>query len=473
MTNFNLQPLDEQELNSLQPVARNSPEMRTAARAAHEAKLESMASNIPWVGKPAAQLWNTLGSLDASNPANFVAGPLNGISKLGNALGDWVQGKEIDTGDAWQIPDEFSRRFDMRRYSAPGGNIFNGLEYEGGVTPADEAGRGLAEGTGAEIAGAYATGGLSLLAQPLGITRRLMQSNQIRQAVMAANRTQTGRRLLSAGNYGAEALASTTLASLFMDNSEGNLGNITQLFDPNAKPLPFGVEEDDDYLEATGKTIFGEGILAPLAIFGVAMPIAPFRRAILDGNMPRAAQEIINSELAPYGAVAPQRRLPGMQGPQEPGGAITPVSPEPGGAIVPYDSAISRGIDENLQVQQVVQQRQRLENMGLVEAGRGNQLQLTMPGVVDPEVKLQIRQLQTERGVLIKDGADDAALAQIDKQIDDLTMQGSSNADRIPPQQGELDMPDGRPELDTYLAMMDEMSDEQLARMLENVNGPL
>ena len=474
MPNFNLQPLDEQELNSLQPVARGGAEMRTAARAGNAEKLESMASKIPWVGKPAAQLFNALGSLDASNPANFVAGPINGISKLGNAVGDWVQGKDVDTGDAWQIPDEFTRRFDMRRYSGSGDKGFSGLEYESGVTPADEAGRGIAEGLGGEIAGAAATGGLSLLAQPLGITRRLMQSNQIRQAVMAANRTQTGRRLLSAGNYGAEAVTSTALASLFMDNSEGNLGNITQLFDPNAKPLPFGVEEDDDYLEATGKTIFGEGILAPLAIFGVAMPVAPFRRAILDGNMPRAAQEIINSELAPYGAVAPQNRLPGMQGPQEPGGALAVApTPEPGGAIVPYDSAISRGIDENLQVQQVVQQRQRLENMGLVETGRGNQLQLTMPGVVDPEVKLQIRQLQTERGVLIKDGADDAALAQIDQQIDDLTMQGSSNADRIPPQQGELDMPDGRPELDTYLAMMDEMGDEQLARMLENINGPL
>ena len=43
----------------------------------------------------------------------------------------------------------------------------------------------------------------------------------------------------------------------------------------------------DDYLEATRKTIFGEGLLAPLAIFGIAMPIAPFRRSILNGDLPR------------------------------------------------------------------------------------------------------------------------------------------------------------------------------------------
>ena len=474
MPNFNLQPLSEDQLNDLQPVERNSAEMQTAARAGNEAKLEQFASQIPWVGKPAAQLFNALGSRGASNPGNFIAGPINGLSKLGNALGDWVQNKPVDVSDAWQIPDEVTRRADLRRYTAPGGNILNGLQYDGGVTPADEAGRGIGEALGGEIAGAYATGGLSLLAKAGGLVNKIQQSSQIRRAVTLANGSQRGRQALKAGGYFAETLTSTTLATLFMDNSEGNLGNITQIFDPKAKPLPFGVDQDDDYLEATGKTVFGEGLLAPLAIFGIAMPIAPFRRSILNGDLPTAVQQMVDAEITPYGAVAPQNRLPGMQGPQEPGGALAVVPPpEPGGAIVPYDSAISRGIDENLQVQQVTQQRQRLQDMGLVQTGRGNQLELTMPGVVDPGVKLQIRQLQTERGLLIKQGADEGALSKIDQQIDDLNMQGSSNAERIPPQQSELDMPDGRPELDTYLAMMDEMSDEQLGRMLENVNGPV
>ena len=471
MPNFNLQPLSEDELNGLQPVERNSAEMQTAARAGNEAKLEQFASNIPWVGKPAAQLFNALGSRGASNPGNFIAGPINGLSKLGNALGDWAQNKPIDVSDAWQIPDEVTRRADMRRYTAPGGNILNGVQYDGGVTPADEAGRGIAEGLGGEIAGAYLTGGLSLLAKATGLVNKLQQSDKLRRAVTLANSSQRGRQAFKAGGYFAETLTSTTLATLFMDNSEGNLGNITQIFDPKAKPLPFGVDQDDDYLEATRKTVFGEGLLAPLAIFGIAMPIAPFRRSILNGDLPTAVQQMVDAEIAPYGAVAPQNRLPGMQGPQEPGGALAVVPPpEPGGAIVPYDSAISRGIDENLQVQQVVQQRQRLRDMGLVQAGRGNQLELTMPGVVDPGVKMQIRQLQTERGLLIKQGADEGALSKIDQQIDDLTMQGASPADQLPP---APDVPDGRPELDTYLAMLDEMSDEQLGRMLENVNGPV
>ena len=474
MPNFNLQPLSEDQLNDLQPVERNSAEMQTAARAGNEAKLEQFASNFPWVGKPAAQLFNALGSRGASNPGNFIAGPINGLSKLGNALGDWAQNKPVDVSDAWQIPDEVTRRADMRRYTAPGGNILNGLQYDSGVTPADEAGRGIGEALGGEIAGAYATGGLSLLAKAGGLVNKIQQSDKLRRAVTLANSSQRGRQALKAGGYFAETLTSTTLATLFMDNSEGNLGNITQIFDPKAKPLPFGVDQDDDYLEATRKTVFGEGLLAPLAIFGIAMPIAPFRRSILNGDLPTAVQQMVDAEIAPYGAVAPQNRLPGMQGPQEPGGALAVVPPpEPGGAIVPYDSAISRGIDENLQVQQVTQQRQRLQDMGLVQTGRGNQLELTMPGVVDPGMKLQIRQLQTERGLLIKQGADEGALSKIDQQIDDLTMQGSSNAERIPPQQSELDMPDGRPELDTYLAMLDEMSDEQLGRMLENVNGPV
>ena len=95
--------------------------------------------------------------------------------------------------------------------------------------------------------------------------------------------------------------------------------------------------------------------------------------------------------------------------------------PKPFGAIVPYDSAIGCSTSEQLQILQVNQQRDRLMQMGLVEEGRGGQFELTMDGVVDPEVKLQIRELQAKRGQLIAAGADEAALGEINQQIDDLT----------------------------------------------------
>ena len=54
-----------------------------------------------------------------------------------------------------------------------------------------------------------------------------------------------------------------------------------------------------------------------------------------------------------------------------------------------------------------------------------------MDGVVDPEVKLQIRELQAKRGQLIAAGADEAALGEINQQIDDLTLNGESNLGRF------------------------------------------
>ena len=144
--------------------------------------------------------------------------------------------------------------------------------------------------------------------------------------------------------------------------------------------------------------------------------------------------------------------------------------PKPFGAIVPYDSAISRSTSEQLQILQVNQQRDRLMQMGLVEEGRGGQFELTMDGVVDPEVKLQIRELQAKRGQLIAAGADEAALGEINQQIDDLTLNGESNLGRFVDFMGPR--PDGRPELDTFLAELDEMDDAVLTRLADQVNEP-
>ena len=53
---------------------------------------------------------------------------------------------------------------------------------------------------------------------------------------------------------------------------------------------------------------------------------------------------------------------------------------------------MSRSTSEQLQIPQVTPQRDRLMQMGLAEDGRGSvRLELTMDGVVDPEVKLQPR----------------------------------------------------------------------------------
>ena len=110
--------------------------------------------------------------------------------------------------------------------------------------------------------------------------------------------------------------------------------------------------------------------------------------------------------------------------------------------------------------------------MGVVEQGPGGQLELAMPGVVNPETKLQIRQLQMQRGQLIKQSADEGVdlvseLGAIDQQIQELMLAGE--AARVPENvrysQPELDMPDVRPEADTVLAQLDELDDAALRQM--------
>ena len=102
-----------------------------------------------------------------------------------------------------------------------------------------------------------------------------------------------------------------------------------------------------------------------------------------------------------------------------------------------------------------------------------------MPGVIDPEIKTQIRQLQAVRGQLIKQNADTGAdvteqLGKIDQSIENLMLAGSSA--QLPPsataRQLEFDMPDGRPEMDTMLAQLDELDDSALRQMHRDVMAP-
>ena len=512
LMNFELPELNEAELQTMQPIE-IGPRQRTET--AVEEKLG-----------PFGQGLNAMASPDVWTGA--VLGPINGVSKLGNAIGDWVQGKKIDVSDAWTIDKDnaYARALNPARLGLPvlpssfdllrrtqdlyragaglatgNGPVTAGQE----VTAADPAGFDIGAGIAAEGLGALATMGATAAFRATGLLNRLSKMQAVKNIAVQAQRAPNVRRALATGAYFGEGLTSTTAASLFLDNEEGNVFNTLEDFGYKG-PNPLAVKDGDDYLAATGKTILGEGLIMPSAILGAVLPVGPLRRGLV-GDMPSGLQAIAEMELAPYkldttprlpgtaevpdrmyaegvdadgsiryGSTPPREGLPagGTAGaPQLP--ATTSRS---GGAIVPYDSAISRSIDENLQVQQVAAQRQRLEQMGLVQTGPGRQLELSMGGVVDPEIKLQIRQLQVQRGQLIKAGADDAQLSAIDEQIDNLTMQGASNAQRVPPQQAEFDFDypepiDDRPELDTYLAELDELSDTQLRRALEQANAPL
>ena len=467
-------------------------------RAGWERRLESQAGPL----KPFAQLMNTLASPDTK--AGVVVGPINAISKLGNAIGDAVQRKPIDTKDAWQIPKEVSRRLNPFRI---------GPNYSE-VTPADNPGMDLGGAIGAEVLGAVT--GTTLL-------RRLGQVGLLKRAADAAKATRAVRGLavaqraskplrtaVQAGKNVGQALVSTTLAAPFIDYSQGNLANVGDAF---GLQLPGRVEKDDNYLEAFGKGVLVEGLAAPLAVMGALSFLPAARRAMFGGEGVQWLDDLAEQELEPY-----TRQWRNFQQPQLPSGPSTPQLPSAqmqaaadgspitpaainldtpggslpgtppglpqlpgyesrGGPLVP-GSAIERYFDEATQIRQVEQQRQRLLDAGLVKQGEGGQLDLSIADAVDPEVQQQIRQLQDERGLLLQrlseqpDAAEEISkqLDELDTQVADLTLSGSTEQFLAPrgSRQTELDL-DTRPELDTYLAQLDELSDPQLREIHSRV----
>jgi hypothetical protein len=422
------------------------------ARATYAKRSEAAAGPL----KPVVQFANALASPDTK--IGIFTGPINGISKLGNALGDLVQGKPVD---AWTISDKQARQINPWRV---------GIGQE--VTPSDEAGLAIGEGIGAEIAGAAT--GATLLQQAAKIRRvqqvaqALQRQSAVRRAAVAITASPKLTAATNVATHVGEALGSTMLSTPFLDQADGNLAN---LGDAAGLKLPGRVEPNENYLQSLAKSVAVEGVAAPLALLGMGAMIKPIREGMTKGGH-GWIQDLANAELEPY---LPKQ----MAGPALPPAVDRPALPgyqQQGGALVPYDSAITRSLQDQTQIKQVTEQRQRLQQMGLVQQGEGGQLELSLGGAVDPEIKLQVRQLQTQRGQLIKDSMESGQdvtgdLAKIDQEIGDLIQAGRAMdpMDARPPVQPELDLPDARPELDTFLAHLDEMGDGDLRQVHSRV----
>ena len=440
----NLDPVISEELP--RPVAPSRQELET--------RMEDKFGPL----KPVAQFINVLASPSVKD--QIFAGPINAVSQLGNAIGDLAQGKKVDVSDAWQISPETARRFNPLTIGS-----FKRDEF----TEADESGAVVGQAIGAEFAGFATTGGLSNVArrvpQVMSLVNGIKQSQTVKNlAVATKNSPSIVRGALGFGATTAKAVPGATAAVAFIDPKEGNIQNLgdltfegAPLYRPFGLPieniaLPGRVDESDDYFTALGKNIAVDGFFAPLMAIGAGALVPSVRRSIVDGGA-TFFDDLAEVELEPY--------------------LFAPPTPE--GRMLPparHDSAISRALDEQTQIKQVEQQRNRLQDMGLVEQGGGGQLELSMPGVIDPEIKLQVRQLQTLRGQLIKQSAESGEdlvqqLGQVDQQIADLVQAGRSPD--MPASatftQPELDLPDGRPEMDTMLAQLDELDDAELRRL--------
>lgn len=413
--------------------------------------------------KPISQFMNSI--MSPGFGEGIVTGPINAVSRLGNAIGDAVQGKEVDVSDAWQITPE----------AAAAANPIRAISGDTDITPQDVGGREWGGILAGELAG-VATGStiinkLSKVPALVRLGQAALQTRNARRLAVAARTNRRVRTAVNFGRFGGEALFDTSMSTVFQDPLGGNSANLGDLVGLN---LPGRVEEGDNYLEAFGKSMLVDGVLLPLQLIGVGALIPRVRRFAADGDLPQFVTDLADAELAPY-TPSSQPLLP----PSQAGGALAIA--EPGGALAPitqnqpFDSAISRSTSDQLQIQQVESQRQRLAEMGLQVRRDSGQYELTFPGSVDPEVKLQVRALQVERGRLIamsEEGMNVAEqIGEVDRAITNLISGGTEG--QMPPLQMEIpfqDAPDPRPELGTFLAELDELDDAQIRSILRRVD---
>ena len=512
MSLFNLPKFEKEELQSMEPAEIDFAERR-------EKSIER-AEEDAGVLKPLVQFYN-VGTSPDMNLGAGLGGVVNGVSKLTNSLGDVLfknkrgsnpfvslmegilvegelgrRGDQVDTSDAWLISDEIRRSFRKPMIDGKKGGFVSGKDQ--GVTPADEFGlmmSGEVAGEGIGIALGYGIlKNLKRTAFFAHNARRFRNTKLAKDLAVTAQRTDRVGKLTRAGIKGttftAEAGFEQFWASPFLDHDNGNFLDVFP--ESDFLQLLGQQEEGDNYLTKFGKSI-PANTFAVLPVLGFSAAVKPLRKAMLSGNFDWI-DELGRAEIEPYlphistpdYLALPEYKKGGSLVPSE-AGPITPAEKggamvqTPGGPITKYDSAISRSLDEQTQINQVKEQRERLKNMGLTEVGDGNQLELSVGKVVEPEVKLAIDAIRKQRNALIKQAAETGE--DLSKEFDELDIKqqkildqglgGKSGEDLMGARPGiQLELPDPRPEVDTYLANLDELSDDQLRTLFNDVSEP-
>ena len=512
MSLFNLKPFEKEELQSMEPA-----EIDFAERREESIKRSEEDAGVL---KPLVQFYNVSNSPDMNLGAGMT-GVVNGVSKLTNSLGDVLfknkrgsnpfvsfmegmlvegelgnRGDQVDTSDAWLISDEARRSFRKPMLDGKKGGFVSGENQ--GVTPADEFGLMMS----GEIAGEAIGIGLGY-----GILKNLKRTaffahnaRRFRNTKLAKDLAVTAQRTDRVGKFTRAGIKGTTFtaeagfeqfwASPFLDHDNGNFLDVFP--ESDFLQLLGQQKEGDNYLTKFGKSI-PANTFAVLPVLGFSAAIKPLRKAMLSGNFDWV-DELGKAEIEPYlphintpdYLALPEYKKGGSLVPSE-AGPITPAEKggamvqTPGGPITKYDSAISRSLDEQTQINQVKEQRERLKNMGLTEVGDGNQLELSVGKVVEPEVKLAIDAIRKQRHALIKQAAETGE--DLTKEFDELDIKqqqvldqglgGKSGEDLMGARPGiQLELPDPRPEVDTYLANLDELSDDQLRTLFNDVSEP-
>ena len=451
-----LPEIDDQELDQLQPIEFGYPEakggqltdsLRTSVGNSQgplpQAQLDAMTPSqlralknerfeaaSGWA-KPLAQLMNTVTSPAVAE--GMVLGIPNALLKLGNSFMDETFGD--DGIPAWQFSQEPLKQINPLR------------EGDTADTPADPFGYEVGAEAAGEVAG-FATGSTLLrrIPQIASATNRLRQTQAIRQLAVAAKGNTTLRRTLNTARWGGEAMIDTSLAALYQDADAGNFVDLAQAglqATGSDVQLPLTTQEGNSYAENLRNKVIADGVFLPLTLIGAGQ-LTPWTRRLADGDLAWNLDEIADVELAPYVPRAITQPL-------------LPAAAEEG-----IGSAIDRSTSASLQLQQVQQQRDRINTMfpGLktFEGGEG-QFQLDVTGA----------------GAAFRE--DGTPLPRVDNPDGEGTVVSGPEMEFVQrPKQGRLelgefgDAPDPRPEISTYLAELDELSDDQLKELLPKVS---
>ena len=431
--------------------------------------------------KPVAQFMNVLASPDLA--AGYVVGIPNALTELGNAFGDFAQRKPIDTSDNYlRIPDEAVRQYNPLRRGSMYGN-------DQTVLPSDEAAMGLGGAIPAEVVAWYTGTGFARWAGRLPMLanwgRRLQQGNLANKLRTAAQTSTSARRTINATNALGQGLATTTLAAPLQDWSRDggeNLANVGDdltfdLTDFQGVPFIRTVKEGETGMRIPGRVAEGDNYFVRLAkgalvdnftagALTLGPRAVPGLKRMYDGDLPGGLEDLAGADIEPYMLPADQAKqyeqsllrsdpvqqesLARAEGQlqRQQAGMPAPVDPSvdpfvEGGAIVRYDSAIGRAVADQHMIKTVEGQRARLEEMGLIRLGEDNQWEMTPLGM--PE----------SQGSLDLEGA---------------------TPDAPTPQPEPMAAPVGAVdamEMDTALAQLDELSDDELFRLAEEANAPL
>ena len=456
---FNVPELDEDELNALQPIEFAYPKdnggplqgvpgfdltdvLRTAVgnrqgpipkaqldqlspSQRRELKNRRFEESLGWA-KPLGQFYNVLTSPAVGE--GMAIGVPNALSKLATWIIDPEGALEIE---APQIPQEPLRRLNPLR------------EGDTADTSADPFGYELGAESAGEVAGAF-TGSTLLrrVPQVASLANRLKQTQQVRRLAVAAQGNRSLRRGLNTLRWGGEAMVDTSLAALFQDADLGNSGDLFELLGGRNA---LAANSDNTYGENLRNKLITDGVLLPLTLIGAGQ-LTPWTRRLADGDLAWDLDELAQVELAPY----------------MPRQITQPLLP-PGSPDQAFDSAIDRSTSSQLQIQQVQRQRDRVDAMfpGIRQEGT-DQLSMDITAVGGTGAGNDLKTVKTPEG--------EDVVAGPDFDVESLQF---SNAT---PKQGELslgefgDTPDPRPEVTTYLAELDELSDTQLQEVLRQVD---